>query len=318
MENKAEACPSLFRDLTDMGILGEQVFAVTRDGFYLAKLSLAELLACRGIDALVGSKGQCMPCSAYFDDWHLYGVRKRSGCVYSLVKLREQEYDAARGDGDTPGVTVSFIAFQTQLLEQCLKQDSQENRKLLCAEIDRVVAARGQIHDPDLKDYFLRPEAQAPYLIAEQYVLHLASCARDGILPLPEACRALLENRGGNCRIPDFLEANNQSAGRIICDGQRLYLGSAAGLSVFEKLALLASHTGNTSFHSFAAEIRWHAMFLMGIARIRLPFLGGSVYGSAIRADMTIDDKEFEGPTPYYDLESRLVQEQKKWHPEFE
>ena len=90
-----------------------------------------------------------------------------------------------------------------------------------------------------------------------------------------------------------------------------------AGYVQCEKLALLATHAGNTSFHSFAAEIRWHGMFLVGLAKISLPFVGGSVYASAIRADMTIDDKEFEGPTPYYDPDSRLIQEQKRCHPEY-
>ena len=65
--------------------------------------------------------------------------------------------------------------------------------------------------------------------------------------------------------------------------------------------------------HSFAAEVRYHAMFLNAPARIRLPIVG-SPYASAVRADMSIGDKEFQGPTPYYHLTGRLVLAQMKYH----
>jgi len=81
-------------------------------------------------------------------------------------------------------------------------------------------------------------------------------------------------------------------------------------------LAILATHTGNVSYHSFAAEIRYHAMFLKKWMKIRLP-LAGSPYASAVRADMSIGDKEFQGPTPYYDLSGALVLKQIEFHKQF-
>jgi hypothetical protein len=84
-------------------------------------------------------------------------------------------------------------------------------------------------------------------------------------------------------------------------------------LTEAEKLAILATHTGNVSLHSFGAEVRYHAMFLTSAAKIRLPLLG-SPYASAIRADMSIGDKEFQGPTPYYHLSGRLVRTQMRYH----
>lgn len=45
----------------------------------------------------------------------------------------------------------------------------------------------------------------------------------------------------------------------------------------------------------------------------RLP-LAGSPYASAVRADMSIGDKEFQGPAPYYDLSGAIVHEQMKYH----
>jgi hypothetical protein len=54
-------------------------------------------------------------------------------------------------------------------------------------------------------------------------------------------------------------------------------------------------------------------MFLTKLMKIRLP-LAGSPYASAVRADMSIGDKEFQGPTPYYDLSGKIVCEQVKYH----
>lgn len=54
-------------------------------------------------------------------------------------------------------------------------------------------------------------------------------------------------------------------------------------------------------------------MFLKKWMKIRLPMVG-SPYASAVRADMSIGDKEFQGPTPYYILSGKLVQDQEKYH----
>ena len=81
-----------------------------------------------------------------------------------------------------------------------------------------------------------------------------------------------------------------------------------------EKAAILATHTANTSIYSFAAEVEYHARFLMPILRIRLPFFGKSIYESAIRADMTIDDGEFEGPAPFHRHDSKIVKRQIALH----
>ena len=63
--------------------------------------------------------------------------------MYGLLKMREQEHDLERGiqaDGDTPGVTISFIAFDTGVFISCLENPSAENRKKMGMEINRVVA----------------------------------------------------------------------------------------------------------------------------------------------------------------------------------
>ena len=46
--------------------------------------------------------------------------------------------------------------------------------------------------------------------------------------------------------------------------------------------------------------------------------MGGSVYDSAIRADMTVGDTEFEGPAPFYKMNSKIVKRQRAHHEGFD
>ena len=84
---------------------------------------------------------------------------------------------------------------------------------------------------------------------------------------------------------------------------------------VYKSIAnILATHTGNTSFYSFAAEVEYHARFLTPLAKIKNPFFGRSIYDSAIRADLTVGDTEFEGPAPFYTETSKIVKRQYGLH----
>ena len=153
-------------------------------------------------------------------------------------------------------------------------------------------------------------------MIAETYVNHIASFSTAGTLNVPKAYKEIYMKRSASAkyaRVPDFLEENNREANRIVCDHENIYIQNVKQLSRYEKLAILATHTGNVSYHSFAAEIRYHAMFLNKLMKIRLP-MAGSPYASAVRADMSIGDKEFQGPTPYYNLYGKHVREQVKYH----
>ena len=315
LEPTIRQVPSLFQYLSNQKLIAENHILSAGDGFFMIRKSLADILGQRGIDAFPDKEGRILECGNYFDDWFLYAVSGESGPVYGLLKMREQEFDLE--DGDTPGVTVSFISFCIDRLKDCLEDPSPENRRNLGIEINRVVAYPKQYHHPALKAYFIRPQAEAPYLIAETYARHIASFSKNGVLEVPAAYTEIYQKRSRSSRysrIPDFLEQNNRYAGTQICNHQKIFLRDPDHLSTHEKLAILATHTGNTSFHSFAAEIRYHAMFLVPSAKVRLPFLG-SPYASAVRADMSIGDKEFQWPTPYYNLSGKLVLMQAKYHP---
>ena len=311
--------PRFFQYLIHRGSITMESVLKTSDGFFMLSESVASILSSADIDTFPDREDREFFCRNFFDDWFLFAITGREVPVYGLIKMREQEYDREmniHADGDTPGVTVSFIDFDTDVLMKCLEDSSTVNRKNLGMEINRVVAYPKQNHHPALKEYFIRPQAEAPYLVADTYVKHIAAFSSAGTLNVPKAYKEIYMKRSASAkyaRVPDFLEENNREANRIVCDHENIYIQNVKQLSRYEKLAILATHTGNVSYHSFAAEIRYHAMFLTKLMKIRLP-MAGSPYASAVRADMSIGDKEFQGPTPYYDLSGGLVVEQVKYH----
>lgn len=315
--------PMIFQQLLANSCLQENNVLHTSDGFHLAYSSLSDILAEKNILDFLDSEGRRLACSRFFDDWFLCAVPKANDYVYSLMKFREQEHDMGKdapADGDTPGVTICFIAFDCRILIDCLQDPSDANRQKLNVEINRVVARRGQRHDAALKRYFADPASEGAYLAASMYTKHIASFAENGCLNLPDQCLLLVQKTvSGKCsskdaRIPRFLESLNTQTGTTICDNQRIYLRDPQNPDSYESAAILATHTGNTSLYSFAAEVEYHARFLPPLARIRIPFVGKSIYDSAIRADMTIGDKEFEGPAPFHRPDSPIVMRQYNCH----
>lgn len=296
----------IFEMLVQRG-LAEGGVSSTDDGFYVLNDSLSDILLRVGVTSLPDEDSE-MEVTAFFDDWHLYLIERGKDRVFGLLKLREQEQDRMVGDGDDPGVTVSFIPFDVMTLLRCLDAPRSENKRALAREINRTVTYRGQTHHPLMKDYFSDPRSKGAYLIAELYVSHVVSFAVDGRIPLPDA----YEHSG---RLGEFLKTVNAEEDRTVCDGKYLYFENVKALTHREKCAVLATHTANTSFNSFAAEIVFHAAFLTPIAKLPIP-LFGSAYGKAIRADMTVASGTFNGPTPYYSEKSRIVLEQIKHHGE--
>ena len=317
IDRKQKTLPEMVGWMMELGCFGEAEIYTASDGFCAAAVSIADILAHRDITTVLGSSGVPLDCRLFFDDWYLYAVSDGVDCTYSLFKMREQEYDAKLGrnaDGDMPGVTIPFISMQTEILQACLRDPTPENRMRLNEEINRVVAYRGQRHNERLKQYFIRTEAQGPYLLAKLYTGYIASLAENGCISVPERYACDYRKQGARGRVPRFIEENNRYAESVICDHETIYVGDPLHPTERERLAILATHTGNTSFFSFAAEVQFHAKCLTRWAKIPIPMIGGSPYASAIRADMSIGDAEFAGPTPYYRPDSRIVQKQYHCH----
>lgn len=315
--------PEVFADLLSQECISQSDIVSTGDGFLAVFKSLSDIMKVKDILDFPDSNGERLACDRFFDDWYLYAVLSGENFTYGLFKLREQEFDAQDGlpaDGDTPGVTVSFISFRWEILLECLRDPTEENRRKINQEINRVVAFRGQRHHQALKGYFLEPKSEGAYLIASLYVKHIASFAENGALDVPKHYEKIASKRKcakssarGN-RLPRFIDSLNEKAGRVVCDHKRIYIGDKERPDEFEGAAILATHTGNTSAYSFAAEVEYHARFLIPAADIKIPFLGKSIYQSAIRADMTIDDTEWEGPAPFHSPDSKIVKRQRRLH----
>ena len=315
--------PEIFRKLLTEDCVNESDILMTQDGFQLLYKSLSDILSIKAIFDFPDQEGNRLLCSRFYDDWFLYAVPNGAEHIYGLLKLREQEYDARDGvpaDGDTPGVTISFISFACERLLECIANPSDENRRKLDGEINRVVARRGQTHHDVLKRYFAEPASRGSYLVAGLYPTHIATFAKDGRLNLPEHYKEIVKrhkacrNSRGLARLPVFIEKLNAKAGYILCDEDWLYIKNPQKITPYESAAILATHTGNTSVYSFAAEVEYHAKFLTPMAKIKIPFLGRSLYASAIRADMSIGDAEFQGPAPFYREASKIVKRQSALH----
>ena len=307
--------PAVFQQLLAHENISESEILHTRDGFWVICRSLAEILARSNILDIPNVDGTRFACDKFFDDWFLYAVPNGNDHVYSLLKLREQEHDAEGdlpADGDTPGVTISFIPFSCEALQNCLAQPADENRRRLDDEIDRVVVRRGQRHHEALKTYFTNSETEGAYLVADLYVKHVASFAENGTLNAPDHYKEIARNQ--NSRVRRFVESINQAAECVVCDHEKIYIQSAEQLTEHEYAVILSTHTGNPSRYSFAAEVEYHARFLISVARIRLPLFRKSVYDAAARADMTIGDAERRGFAPFYRENSRIVKKHRKLH----
>lgn len=315
--------PNVLQLLLSDGSIENTDISKTSDGFFVVNKSIASILSLKGVVDFPDSSGERLACDLFFDDWFLYAVPSDEEYIYSLLKLREQEHDTEEGspaDGDTPGVTVSFIRFNCEALLNCLAEPTDENRSKLNTEINRVVAYKGQRHNKALKKYFVNPKSNGAYLVAKLYIKTIAAFVKDTCLRVPDAYKKIVQqsisykNNGKYARLPRFIDSLNAKAGRVVCDNENIFIENPEELTECEALAILATHTGNTSVYSFAAEVEYHARFLTPLARIKIPFFGRSIYDSAIRADMTVGDTEFEGPAPFHKETSKIVKRQYSLH----
>ena len=85
--------------------------------------------------------------------------------------------------------------------------------------------------------------------------------------------------------------------------------------SLKENAQLAYPYADVQTFLTEAAEVEYHARFITPWAKIRIPLLGRSLYASAVRADMSVGDTEFQGPAPFYRETSKIVKRQAALHP---
>ena len=157
-------------------------------------------------------------------------------------------------------------------------------------------------YDGIITTYFNTVASDGSYLIAETYVDMIAQTAINGYIPLPES----FETSVARDRVVGVLNQINESAindgGNAIYEGEadRIRINNPSNLSHLEKCAILATHTANVCFNSFAAEVQFHA-------EQTIDCYGGLVladfYEKALRAGMGIDeadDSQGSELMPYY------------------
>jgi len=286
----------------------------TPDGFRLCRVPLSVLLHRLSISDTGISPINPRDVDSYFDDWHLYSVGNGNP-HYSLIKLREQEHDFVPGfaDRDDPAVTVSFQPFPIKALELLPR-----GADLGCAEMRyfvecfRDVTERFTVpHDSVLQRYFSDPASEAGYLIAETYIKKLLALNPDGHIPLPDKFFPVSK------RLLDGIQ--RLTAGSDIFNPKRrcLQIADPAAPTLAEQQTILAVHTCNLSYNSFAAEIQFHADALVNGLRY-LPYVGKQYwYRSAVRADMQLERKSalYEHLLcPYYNRNSSLMKRQMALH----
>ena len=335
--------PYLFCALIENELINADNIVFTNDNFYAVTLPLSTVFARANINYLYNSIDgpEKTDVSLYYDDWYLFVIKNNTVEKCGLFKMREQENDGY--DGDDPGVTISFISLPTSSLLNLLSSNTQSNSYTLLQDLNKVTGPGIYEHDADIVNYFAKTESKGAYLIAEQYVNFIAKQHSNGVIPLPSkylsvleeialidsqitnplmdsaTILTLLERKNTLSRIPNWLEQNNLNAGYNIYDpsNSNIIINNQISLNMHEKLAILATHTANVSFNSFAAEVEFHAD-AVNDWKSDVPIAGNIWYEAAIRADMAIgEDAESGNYDKYYDLEGELVKAQAQIHGEY-
>ena len=322
------------------------------DGFYMMTTPLSSILNAAGIYELsenyYGSETRSV--IGFYDDWYIYAIESNGGYVYSLLKMREQESDASyENDEDNPGVTVPFISFDYDLLLSLLDEDTSYKRYRFLLALEKVTGPgyEENIHNEIIVGYFEKVESKAAYLIADEYIkLVVEKCCVNGVIQSPKNYIALRERMdeiltllSDNVfldnetrlvlmneyeslnRVHSALLVNNNEAGyNIYNDTDRtINIADPKELSLFEKYAIMITHTANVTFNSFAAEVQFHAEAVYDWkSHVYILGKGFQWYEAAIRADMAIgEEKESGYADEYYDLDSGIVKAQIATHGEY-
>ena len=126
-------------------------------------------------------------------------------------------------------------------------------------------------------------------------------------------------------RLSTAILQNNEDAGYIVYNttNHTINISDINNLSIYEKYAILISHTANVNFNSFAAEVEFHAdLAILDVVGLTLEdmrnLLDLDFYNNALRADMAVETRYLiEAVAPYYYLNSTMVTQQANAHGEY-
>lgn len=243
------------------------------------------------------------------NNWYLFN----KGNCYSILKMKTGHTDKGQ-----IGTSIPFMEFNINLLEllyQDLSQQIQnsETEKQLYNELYCIIYNKiesGNVYSPDLAHYFNSTDAQASYLIAEEYIRKVMNVDRDseGYIQVPEFFSK--EQKEFLLSIPNIYDEENN----------RIRVNSY-NLTNIEKKAILVSRTGNKSMNNYAAENILHAFYTSALG----PFLKGpddfieingevldkvagfTKFKNAIKADAGVGEEKFsKGPIDFVPFMANL------------
>ena len=333
------SCPSLFTLLINWNFIDIDCVDFTDDGLSLMTTPISTVLVNCGIVYLpINSTYTAgLNVNDYFDDWYIFAVKNGASESYGLYKMREQESDSY--DEDTPGVTVSFVGFDSAKLLNCLDDDTDANKYDLYQALTKATGPEPYEADDIIASYFADTSSDGAYLIAEKCVRFFANGFSGNIISSPVNLVSifekianidelldnpsldnnerliLLRNKADLQRVPNALENINNSAGTTIFnfDNYTINVQNKNNLTLYEKQAILACFTADVTFNSFAAEVEFHADAIDDWKSIFDKW-----YNAAIRADMSIGEEYESGfYDDYYDLDGTLVKNQIAAHGEY-
>ncbi len=143
--------PDLFKDFVFDNTIALSNVKYTDDGFFLVTDPLSTILTRNGIGYLSENvdTNDVTNVTAYYDDWYIFAIQSDSILKYGLCKMREQENDYVKGssDFDDPGVTISFINLDENIIMNCIESATKQNTYNLLQALNKVTGPGVYEHD---------------------------------------------------------------------------------------------------------------------------------------------------------------------------
>lgn len=249
-----KTCPSKFKQLINDGVMKyTEIESIENDeNFYMFN---------RPISAII----------------QRYGVapfgKVLTHYVFCIVDAGVETYGLVRFDTSnevTSGVSLSFREFDMSKLIGCKTVELTES---LNAVIDKIMSNTPiDDYDINLVHYFQDWDSLGGYIIADLYISKvITDVFKNSKLIVNTSANDYVKNYTcGNYKNSDLANAvdkYNELAGRKIYDLDTgvISLSNTNEPTMYEKLMILISHTGNTSYQSFVAEIKSHADWVLGL-----------------------------------------------------
>lgn len=285
----------------------------TNDGFSLVILPLDKLIKKISIERYNIYNLNYKEKLNNFSDIFIYGIRfDKDKIIYSLVKMRstiKNEYG-----NSTIGFSLSFVKFNINVLKQFVNLDIESSIKIIENEIDVVMRNDSSVHNSRLSAYFSDTSTFASYLLCEFYIYLLYKERIDNKVNLLDIAKTPPK------RLLKRLEEINKEANYVVYDRLNgvINFKEKDKYNTYEKYVLLICFCSNLNINSFVAEIKYHSDALTNW-KSYIPFIGKKYwYLRALRADIVINEQNEVvkkiGFGRYYNLNSRIVENQKKMH----